>query len=54
MRLIGMGDRALGLLCSRALARAAFGRPLAGHQAVRLDVARRQGGGDASASLCFS
>ncbi|MFI7429535.1 acyl-CoA dehydrogenase family protein [Micromonospora sp. NPDC049836] len=35
MRLIGMAERALELLCQRALARVAFGRPLAEQGVVR-------------------
>jgi len=40
MRLIGMGERGLELMTSRALQRSAFGKTLAEHQAVRLDIAR--------------
>ena len=40
MRLVGMGERAIALMKQRASDRVAFGRPLAGHQAVRLDIAR--------------
>jgi alkylation response protein AidB-like acyl-CoA dehydrogenase len=40
MRLVGMGERALELMAARAAARVAFGRPLVGHQSVRLDLAR--------------
>jgi acyl-CoA dehydrogenase len=35
MRLIGMAERALELMCRRALARVAFGRPLAAQGVVR-------------------
>ncbi|WFE39162.1 acyl-CoA dehydrogenase family protein [Micromonospora sp. WMMD998] len=35
MRLVGMAERALELLCRRALDRVAFGRPLAGQGVVR-------------------
>ena len=40
MRLVGMGERALGLMTQRALQRTAFRQKLARHQAVRLDIAR--------------
>ena len=40
MRIIGMGERGLELLVARSLHRRAFGRALAGHQSVRLDIAR--------------
>ena len=40
MRVIGMGERSLELLVARALERNAFGKPLAGHQSVRLDIAK--------------
>ncbi len=39
MRLIGQAERALEAMCRRALAREAFGRPLAGHGTVRADIA---------------
>lgn len=39
MRLIGMGERAMQLMGARAASRVAFGRPLGGHQSVRLDIA---------------
>jgi alkylation response protein AidB-like acyl-CoA dehydrogenase len=39
MRVIGMGERSLELLVSRATERKAFGKELAGHQSVRLDIA---------------
>ena len=35
MRLIGMGERALELMCTRALARTPFGKPLAGQGVVQ-------------------
>jgi acyl-CoA dehydrogenase len=35
MRLIGMAERALELMCSRVVARTAFGRPLASQGVVR-------------------
>ena len=35
MRLIGMAERAIALMCERALARTAFGRPLAAQGVVR-------------------
>jgi acyl-CoA dehydrogenase len=40
MRLIGMADRALKLLCERILSRVAFGKPLAQQGSLRQDVAR--------------
>ncbi|KAL4514035.1 hypothetical protein Ndes2526A_g09094 [Nannochloris sp. 'desiccata'] len=40
MRVIGMGERSLELLVTRATERKAFGKQLAGHQSVRLDIAR--------------
>jgi len=40
MRVIGMGERSLELLVKRAMDRKAFGKQLAGHQSVRLDIAR--------------
>jgi alkylation response protein AidB-like acyl-CoA dehydrogenase len=40
MRVIGMGERSLELLVKRAMERKAFGKPLAGHQSVRLDIAK--------------
>ena len=40
MRLIGMAERALELLCKRIQARTAFGKPLAQQGALRQDVAR--------------
>lgn len=39
MRVIGMGERGVAAMVTRAVARTAFGRPLAGHQSVRLDIA---------------
>jgi len=39
MRLIGMGERALELMCRRALDRVAFGRPLAAQGVVREQIA---------------
>ncbi|KAL4422623.1 hypothetical protein ABPG75_008820 [Micractinium tetrahymenae] len=40
MRLIGMGERALGLLVQRSESRVAFRQQLYRHQSVRLDIAR--------------
>jgi acyl-CoA dehydrogenase len=40
MRLIGMAQRALELMCLRAETRIAFGRPLSKQQSVREDIAR--------------
>jgi len=40
MRLIGMAQRALELMCVRAETRIAFGRPLSKQQSVREDIAR--------------
>jgi acyl-CoA dehydrogenase len=40
MRLIGMGERGLLLMKKRAVERVAFGKPLGGHQSVRLDIAK--------------
>jgi acyl-CoA dehydrogenase len=40
MRLIGMAQRALELMCQRAESRIAFGRPLSKQQSVREDIAR--------------
>jgi acyl-CoA dehydrogenase len=39
MRLIGLAERSLELLCRRATARVAFGRPLAEHGTVRAEIA---------------
>lgn len=39
MRLVGAGERAVDLMVQRATSREAFGRKLAGHQSVRLDIA---------------
>ena len=40
MRLIGLAQRALELMCVRAETRVAFGRPLSKQQSVREDIAR--------------
>ena len=40
MRLIGLAQRALELMCVRAESRIAFGRPLSKQQSVREDIAR--------------
>jgi alkylation response protein AidB-like acyl-CoA dehydrogenase len=40
MRLIGVAERALSLMCVRAHARVAFGKPLAMQGTVRADIAR--------------
>jgi acyl-CoA dehydrogenase len=40
MRLVGMAQRALELMCQRAESRVAFGRPLSKQQSVREDIAR--------------
>jgi acyl-CoA dehydrogenase len=40
MRLIGQAERALELMCQRARARVAFGKPLADHGMVRDAIAR--------------
>ena len=39
MRAIGMAERAYGLMCSRALARQTFGKPVADHDTVRDTIA---------------
>jgi acyl-CoA dehydrogenase len=39
MRLIGLAERCLDLMCRRAAARVAFGRPLAEQGTVRADIA---------------
>jgi acyl-CoA dehydrogenase len=44
MRLIGMGERALELMCRRALDRVAFGRPLADQGVVQEQIARARVG----------
>ncbi|MET0649062.1 MAG: acyl-CoA dehydrogenase family protein, partial [Pyrinomonadaceae bacterium] len=40
MRLIGMAERALELMCRRVSERVAFGRPLAAQGTIRADIAR--------------
>jgi acyl-CoA dehydrogenase len=40
MRLIGMSERALELMCRRVTSRVAFGRPLAAQGTVRADIAK--------------
>jgi len=40
MRLVGMAQRALELMCERAETRIAFGRPISKQQSVREDIAR--------------
>ena len=40
MRLVGLAQRALELMCARAESRVAFGRPLSKQQSVREDIAR--------------
>jgi len=40
MRLVGMAQRALEMMCVRAETRVAFGRPLSKQQSVREDIAR--------------
>ena len=40
MRLIGLAERALGLMCKRAEERVAFGRPLAEQGGLRFEIAR--------------
>ena len=40
MRLIGMAERALELMCRRVSRRVAFGRPLAAQGTIRADIAR--------------
>jgi acyl-CoA dehydrogenase len=40
MRLIGLAQRSLELMCARAESRVAFGRPLSKQQSVREDIAR--------------
>ena len=44
MRLIGMGERALELMCRRALSRVAFGRPIADQGVVQEQIARARVG----------
>ncbi|HZI98291.1 MAG TPA: acyl-CoA dehydrogenase family protein [Actinomycetales bacterium] len=44
MRLIGMGERALELMCRRALSRVAFGRPIADQGVVGEQIARARVG----------
>ena len=44
MRLIGMGERALELMCRRALDRIAFGRPIADQGVVHEQIARARVG----------
>lgn len=39
MRLIGMAERALDLMCARVKARVAFGKPLAEQSSIRQDIA---------------
>jgi acyl-CoA dehydrogenase len=40
MRLIGMAERALELMCRRVSERVAFGKPLAAQGTIRADIAR--------------
>ena len=40
MRLIGMAERALELMCRRAVGRVAFGKPLAAQGTLRADIAK--------------
>jgi acyl-CoA dehydrogenase len=40
MRLLGMAERALELMCRRAMERVAFGKPLAAQGTLRADIAR--------------
>ncbi|HEY0195538.1 MAG TPA: acyl-CoA dehydrogenase family protein [Kofleriaceae bacterium] len=40
MRLIGLAERAIALMCARASERVAFGKPLAAQGALRHDIAR--------------
>jgi len=40
MRLLGMAERALELMCRRVASRVAFGRPLAARGTIRADIAR--------------
>ncbi|MBV9929237.1 MAG: acyl-CoA dehydrogenase family protein [Acidobacteria bacterium] len=40
MRLIGMAERALELMCRRASARVAFGKPIAAQGTIRADIAK--------------
>jgi acyl-CoA dehydrogenase len=40
MRLVGMSERALEAMCRRAMARVAFGKPLAAQGTIRADIAK--------------
>jgi alkylation response protein AidB-like acyl-CoA dehydrogenase len=40
MRTIGVAERALEAMCKRSLARVAFGKPLAEHGALRMEIAK--------------
>jgi acyl-CoA dehydrogenase len=52
MRLIGMAERALELMCRRALARTPFGKPLAEQGVVREQIAKSRNEIDQARLLC--
>ena len=54
MRLIGVAERALALMCARAQERTAFGKPIAAQGTVRADIARARLMIDQCRLLCMA